>query len=58
MKDIEEIEEMGVIEELVKMTKSTTEYKVLIKVMALLEKAENLEKAKEAIAEWLIAKAK
>lgn len=58
MEDIEEIEEMGVIEELVKMTKSTTEYKVLIKVMALLEKAENLEKAKEAIAEWLIAKAK
>lgn len=58
MEDIEEIEEMGVIEELVKMTKSTTEYKVLIKVMVLLEKAENLEKAKEAIAEWLIAKAK
>lgn len=50
--------DMNISEELVAAVKSEKEYEMLIKFMALLEKADDLEAVKQAIKQWLELKAK
>lgn len=51
-------DDMNTAEELIKVTEAKKEYDVLVKVMVILSKAENLEAAKVAITEWIVAKSK